>query len=179
VTALHRADLKPFEVYGGCKGWLALHAGATSKELAAAISRSESSLVKILSLERCIEPVKAAAAEGQLSVSDWYAMSRVSAAEQAALLAARLSGEITSRDQIEAQGRKSRNGHKPAVRVSRVKCAMPSGCVVTLQGNGEGLTLGEIIEELNHLLKAAKRAEDDGLDSKTFSAVLRDKAKAG
>jgi ParB family chromosome partitioning protein len=178
-TALHRADLKPYEVYCGAKSWLALHPGATAKELAEAISRSESSLVKILSLDRCIPPVKAAAAEGRLGVSDWYAMSRVGEADQAALLAARLSGRITSREQIEAQGRKSRNGGKPAVRVARVKCATPSGVMVTLAGEGEGLTLDDVIETLTELLKEAKKANDQGLDSKTFSAVMRDKAKAG
>jgi hypothetical protein len=56
---------------------------------------------------------------------------------------------------------------------------MPSGVVVTVAGTGEGMTLSDIIEELTQLLRAAKRAEQDGLDSKTFSAVLRDKAKAG
>jgi ParB/RepB/Spo0J family partition protein len=179
ITSLHKVGLRPYELLGGCKSWLALHPGVTIRELALAISRSESSLVKILSLDRCIEPVRAAAAEGRLGVSDWYAMSRLSAADQAALLSARLRGEITSRDELESRSRQARNGGKPAVRVSRVRCAMPSGVTVTLAGNGEGITLADVIETLTDLLKAARKANDDGLDSKTFSAVMRDRSKAG
>jgi ParB family transcriptional regulator, chromosome partitioning protein len=177
ITALHRADLKPFELYSGCKSWLELHPGMAAKGLAAAIDVTEAHLSKVLSLDKCIPPVKTAASEGKLGVSDWYAMSRASETDQALLLSAKLSGEITSREQMRDQTRKARNGGLPTVRVSRVKCAMPSGVSVTLAGVGQGLTLDDVIETLAELLKEAKKANDQGLDSKTFSAVMRDKSK--
>jgi ParB/RepB/Spo0J family partition protein len=176
VTALHRADLKPYEVYCGCKEWLRHHPAATAREMAAAIVRKEDYVSKVLSLDRCIQPVKDAAAEGKLGLSDWYAISRVSDAEQAVLLAAKLSG--ASRDELESRGRKARNGSRPSVRVARVRCQMPSGVMVTLAGEGEGMTLDDVIETLVELLKAARKANEEGLDSKTFQAVLKDKAKA-
>jgi ParB family chromosome partitioning protein len=176
VTSLHRADLKPYEVYCGFKEWLKHHPVATARELAAAIDRREDYVSRVLSLDRCIQAVKDAAAEGKLGLSDWNAISKVPDGEQAVLLAAKLNG--ASRDELESRGRKARNGGKPAVRVARVRCQMPSGVMVTLAGQGDGLTLSDIIEELTALLKEAKKADEQGLDSKTFSAVLRDKAKA-
>jgi hypothetical protein len=100
----------------------------------------------------------------------------VPGAEQAVLLAAKLSG--ASRDELESRGRKARNGGTPSVRVARVRCQMPSGVMVTLAGEGDGMTLDDVIETLVELLKAARKANEEGLDSKTFQAVLKDKAKA-
>jgi hypothetical protein len=74
--------------------------------------------------------------------------------------------------------KKARNKPGSNVRTSKVRCAMPSGVTITVVGQGEGMTLSEIIEELGLLLKEAKRAEEQGLDSKTWSAVLKDKAAA-
>ena len=55
---------------------------------------------------------------------------------------------------------------------------MGSGVCVTLAGVGQGLTLDDVIQTLTDLLKEAKRANEQGLDSRTFSAVMKDKAKA-
>jgi ParB/RepB/Spo0J family partition protein len=44
VNAVHRADLKPYEQYLGCKDWLALNPGATVAALAARIDRHPSIL---------------------------------------------------------------------------------------------------------------------------------------
>lgn len=56
---------------------------------------------------------------------------------------------------------------------------MGSGVSVMLAGVGQGLTLEDVIETLSDLLKEARKAKDQGLDSKTFTAVLKDKTKAG
>ncbi len=175
VTALHRADLTPFEVYAGCQEWRKHHPGATAKELAAAIDRTEAHVSKLLALDRCIPPVREAAASGKLGLSDWVAIAKVPEADQAALLAAKLAG--ASRDELERKGRQARHGGTPAVRVSRVKCSLPSGVSVTFAGQGAGLTLDDIIETLSELLKEAKKANERGLDSKTFAAVMRDMSK--
>jgi ParB/RepB/Spo0J family partition protein len=164
---LQRADLKPYEVYLGFKSWMELHPGATAKELADAVSRSEATVSMTMSLDKCIPAVREAAAQGKIGLKDWHAIRRVSAEEQPALLAAKLgrasAGEL----------KRLRKKPSDAVKVARVKCELGSGVVVTLAGVGEGLTLENVIETLSELLKEAKKANDQGLDSKTFSLALK------
>lgn len=174
ITALHRADLTSYEVYCGFQEWLKAHPGATAKELATALDRSEASVSRTLSLSKCICCVQQAAAQGKLGLKDWYAISQVPPEQQEAMLLAKLNG--ASAEQLERMRRKPSGS---TVRTSRVKCLMPSGVVVTLVGDGDGLTLDDVIQTLTDLLKEAKKANDQGLDSKTFTAVMKDKAKAG
>lgn len=172
VTALHRADLKPFEVFCGFCDWLKAHPGKTGKDLAAALDRSEASVSMTLSLSRCIRIVQEAAEAGQIGLKDWHAISQVPQDEQDALLMAKLQG--ASAEGLKRMRRKPSN----AVRTARVKCLMGSGVCVTLAGVGQGLTLEDIEETLAALLKEVRRGKEQGLDSKTFSAVMKDKAKA-
>ena len=176
VTSLHRADLKPYEQFVGCRDWLALNTGATVAELAAKISRDPSMLTRILSLSNCIPDVQAAAAENKLGPSEWYAIAKVPAAEQEAVLAAKLAG--ASRDEIEQRGRKLRNGQDGGGKVNRLRIPLGrQGRSVTIAGSN--LTLTEAIEILQEALKSARKAEGENLDAKTFERVMKDKAKAG
>jgi ParB family transcriptional regulator, chromosome partitioning protein len=177
VTALHRADLKPYEQYLGCKDWLALNPNATVKELAARIERDPSMLTRILSLHKCIPPVVAAAAEGKLGPSEWYAIAKVPEAEQAALLAAKLSG-TANRDQLEQRGRKARSGDAESIKVNRLKIPLGrQGRSVTIAG--KSLSLADAIELLQETLKFARKAQGENLDGRTWVQVMKDKAKAG
>jgi len=173
VTALHRADLKPYEQYLGCRDWLALNPGSTAKDLAARIDRDPSTLVRILALSRCVQPVQQAAAEGKLGPSEWYAISKVPDTEQQAMLAAKLAG--ASRDQLEQQGRKLRNGDTETIKVNRLKIPLgPQGRSVTVAGTN--LSLDDAIEILQETLKLARKAQSDKLDGKTWVQVMRKKA---
>ncbi len=96
VTALHRADLRPYEVYLGFVEWLRAHAGRTGKDLAAAIDRSEASVSMTLSLHRCIPAVKEAAKEGKIGLKDWYAISQGNEQQQVEMLAAKLNDTSTA-----------------------------------------------------------------------------------
>lgn len=173
ITALHHAGLKPYEQFCGFLAWLRANPGKGGKDLAAALDRSEASVSMTLSLSRCVKAVQEAAAAGKLGMKDWHAMSQVDEQQQLVMLEAKLNG-------TSAEGLK-RLRKKPAsaVRTARVKCAMPSGVMVTLAGEGGGLTLDDVIQTLSELLKAAKAAHVQGLDSKTFSAVMRDKSRLG
>jgi ParB-like chromosome segregation protein Spo0J len=84
-----------------------------------------------------------------------------------------------SRNELAARLRQNRRNAQatPAVRLSRVKCLLPSGIVIVV--SGEGLSLDDLIEALAEAQKEAKKAREQGLDSRTFQAVLRDKAKRG
>ncbi len=91
----------------------------------------------MLSLERDLATAAFDAVLGRRTVdiaveaSDCYAMSKSkSLTGQAKLLALKLAG--ASRDQIETQARKQRNG-TPAVVVGRIKCPLPSGTVVQVR----------------------------------------------
>jgi ParB family transcriptional regulator, chromosome partitioning protein len=175
ITSLLKAGLKPYELFLGCTGWREANPGGTFQELAERINRDASVVSRIVSLERCIPAVKEAAAAGVLSVSDWYAMSKVGDQEQHNLLAAKRAG--ASRDDLERQGRQARNGNGHAhKKVSRVKCQLANACV-TLAAEGDGLSLDDIIETLSEVLKEARKANDQGLSAKTFEKTLRDKAE--
>jgi ParB family chromosome partitioning protein len=174
VTALHRADLKPFEQFLGCRDWLALYPGATAKDLAARIDRDPSTLVRILSLSKCTQAVQQAAADGKLGPSEWYAIAKAPEAEQQAMLAAKLAG--ASRDQLE-QRRKARNGEARGIKVNRLKIPLGQGRSVSIAGNN--LSLADAIEILQEALKSARKAQGENLDGKTFAQVMKDKTRAG
>ena len=177
VTALHRADLKPYEQFLGLRDWAALNPGATAKGLSNRIDRDPSTLLRILSLAKCIQPVQQAAADGKLGPSEWYAISKVSTeAEQQAMLAAKLAGE--NRDQLERRGRKLRNGESSGVKVNRLKIPLgPQGRSVTIAGSN--LSLSDAIEILQETLRLAKKAQGENLDGKTWVQVMKQKAETG
>jgi ParB family chromosome partitioning protein len=176
-SSSHTRGLSQYEEFIGFSEWLKLNAGATAKDLAGRIHRDEPTISKILSLAKCIEAVRQAAADGKIGYSKWWTVSKLPPDEQPALLAQLLSG--ATRDELERESRRRRNGGgKPAVRVSRVKCPMPNGIAVAFTGEGEGMLLSDLIDTLAELLKEAKRANDQGLDARTFQAVMRDRAKA-
>jgi ParB/RepB/Spo0J family partition protein len=177
VNALHRADLTHHEKYLGYKNWLELNPGATVAALAARIDRHPSMLTRVLSLERCIAPVQAAASEGKLGPSEWYAIGKLPEGEQAQMLAAKLAG--ASRDQLEQRGRKLRNGGEAnGIRVSKLRIPLGAqGRSVTIAGSN--LSLDDAIEMLQETLKFARKAQGENLDGKTWVRVMTDKAKAG
>jgi ParB/RepB/Spo0J family partition protein len=173
VTSLHRTDLTPFEQYAGCRDWLLLNPGATAKDLAIRINRDPSTLVRILSLSRCVPAVQQAAAEGKLGPSEWYAIAKMPQEEQETLLAAKLAG--ASRDQLEQRGRKLRNGEGNGVRVRRLAIPLGQGRSVTIAGSN--LSLDDAIEILQETLRFARKAQAENLDGKTWAQVAKQKAK--
>ena len=108
----------------------------------------------------------------KVGISDVYAASKLGEAEQAELLRLKFSG--ASRDAIEQAGRKSRNGKATAIKLSRVKIAMPQGASVVVSGNDLGMP--ELVELLSQTLAAARKAAEQ-FDVKTFQSMMRDKAK--
>jgi ParB family chromosome partitioning protein len=174
ITSLHKADLKPYEQFLGCRDWLALNPGATAMDLAARIDRDPSMLVRILSLGRCIEPVQQAAADSKLGPSEWYAISKVPETEQQAMLAAKLAG--ASRDQLEQQARRLRKGEAPGIKVNRLK--IPLGQDRSLTIAGSNLSLDDAIEMLQDTLKCARKAQSEKLDGKTWAQVMKQKVKS-
>ncbi len=174
VSFLHRADLKHYEFFVTCKEWLNMNPQATAKELAGKIDRDASTLAVSLSLTRCVPSVHQAAAEGKLGPSEWYAISKVPATEQEAMLAAKLAG--ASRDQLASRGRKIRSSETSGIKVNRLKVPLgQDGRSVTIAGSN--LSLDDAIEILQETLKFARKAQSDNLDGRTWVQVMQQKAK--
>ena len=170
---MHRADLSGYEKWLACAELIGMNTDWQMKDLADHLKLDPSMVTRLLSPSRCIAAWQDALKAGKVGISDCYAASRLPESEQAGLLALKLNG--ATRDDLERAGRKKRNGTS-AVRVSRIKCPLPSGSVV--QVSGEEISLDDMIEAIVELLKEAKKASEQGLDARTFQAVMRDKARA-
>lgn len=174
-SAIHTRGLSAYEEYFGASQWMALNPGATAEGLGERIGRKPAMMSRILSLGRCIPAVKEAAKAGLLGVTEWNEFSKCSEQQQQELLAARLSGQVSSRDELTRAARKGRSGSAPAVKLSRVKIAMPQGATVVI--SGKELTMAGVVELLTETLKEARKAAEQ-YDVKTWQSMMKDKAKA-
>ncbi|MCE9565754.1 MAG: ParB/RepB/Spo0J family partition protein [Planctomycetes bacterium] len=174
TSFFHREDLSAYEKYLACADLMAANPSWQMKDLAETLKLDASMVTRILSPSKCIEPWVMAFKAGQVGVSDVYAASKLPEADQAGLLALKLSG--ATRDQLEQASRKARTTAAPAVKLSRISCQLPGG--VTVAVSGKEVSLDEAIESLSEVLKAAKKARDEGLTAKSWTSAMKDKAKA-
>lgn len=171
---LQRKDLTGFQKWILCSELLSENSDWQMRDLAAHLHLDPSMVTRLLSPSKCIEAARQALREGKIGITDCYAISKLPEAGQAGLLAMKLSG--ASREDIEAAGRKTRTAAASgSVKVSRLRCALPSG--IAVQFTGEGLSLEDALEAMKDLTAELKRAIEQGLDSKTVVRVLADKAK--
>lgn len=175
VENMQRTDLTGFEQWTACAELMCMNPSWQMKDLADSLNLDPSTVTRILSPSKCIQEVQDALQAGKVTISDAYAISKLPREKQAGLLALRLSG--ANREQLEQAGRRERAPKAEAVKVGRVKCALSSGVCITAAG--DGLSLDGLIDSLAEALREAKKAREQGLDAKTFQAVMRDKAKAG
>jgi ParB family transcriptional regulator, chromosome partitioning protein len=168
ATAIHRADLTGHEKWLACAELMRMNPQWQLAELAKFLHLSAPSITKLMSPSKCSLGWQEALAAGRVGISDCYAASGLPEADQAALLALKLSG--ASRDEIVHAGRKSRNGDTPAVKVTRVKLLLPSGvCIVA---SGAGLSLDDLIVSLSQAGIEAKKARSMDQDIKSFQAMM-------
>jgi ParB/RepB/Spo0J family partition protein len=173
---MHRADLSGYEKWLACTEIMCMNPTWQMRELAQNLTLDASMITRLLSPSKCIVAAQDALRDGKVGISDCYAISKLPESEQSGLLALKLSG--ASRDTIEQAGRKKRAvTTSGGVKLSRIRAVLPSG--VSIVASGEALSLDDLIESLGEAQKEAKKARDQGLDAKTFSAVMRDKAKKG
>jgi len=175
LSAVHRKGLSDYERVHGMKRIAAAHPDWSNKRIAEEVVMDPSMVGRMLPSGELIPAVEDAFKAGLIGISDRYNISLLSPAEQQVPLELKLFG--ASRDEVARESRKRRNGKGAAqVRASKIKCPLPSGIVIT--ASGADLSLDDFIEALGAVLKEAKKALEQGLDSKTFAAVVRDKAKA-
>lgn len=170
---LKRKELPAYRKWQLCADLLSGNPDWQLKDLAEALCLDPSMVTRLVSPGKCIEAVQQALRDDKIGISDCYAISKRPESEQAALLALKLSG--ASRDTVEKAGRKAPKGNAAIVKLARVKCLLPSG--VAIVASGEALSLDDLIESLAEAQREAKKARDQGLDAKTFQAVMRGKAK--
>lgn len=171
---IHRADLSGYEKWLACTEILCGNPGWTQRELAKHLHLSESMVVRLLSPSKTSAAWQEALKAGKCGLSDCYAAAKLPESEQASLLSMKLAG--ASRDAIEQAGRKSRHSKPDSVRVTRCKCPLSSGTCVTV--SGAAMSLSDMIEAMQELLKKAKRASEQGWDCVTFQRACKAEAKA-
>jgi ParB/RepB/Spo0J family partition protein len=172
---LQRNELNGHEKWRLCADLMSDNASWQLKDLAEHLHLDPSMVTRLLSPSKCITAWQEALSAGKVGISDCYAASKLNESEQSELLRLKLSG--ASRDAIEQAGRRKRTPAAATVRLSRIKAMLPSGVVIV--ASGEGLTLDDLIQSFGDALREAKKAREQGLDARTFQAVLRDKAKKG
>jgi ParB family chromosome partitioning protein len=147
----------------------------TARHLSEALQVSEGSLSRTLALLSLPEELQQQVNAGILEPSKAYLIGQESDPAKQAELASLARG--VSRDSLSDAIRKRQVAEGTAEkRMSRVTCPLPSG--VTVVVSGEALSLDGVIAALADAQKEARKARDQGLDAKTFQAVLKDKAKA-
>ena len=168
-----RADLTDNERWLTCKELRDANPQWQLQDLAGHLHLSPGTITKLMSPAKCSVAWQEALAAGRVGIGDCYAASGLPEADQAALLTLKLSG--ASRDAIVHAGRKSRNGNTPSVKVTRVKCQLPSGvCIVA---SGKGLSLDDLIESLGSAQSEAKKTRAQDGDIRSFQAGMNAKSK--
>jgi ParB family chromosome partitioning protein len=151
--------------------------GCTNRELAKALGVSDSIVGDAFYLLTLPQDVQEQVNTGALDASKASLIAQVEndphrQRELAAL------GAGMSRTNLIARLKKNRRDTQQTalIRVNSVRCALPSSIAVTVKGKELGLD--EVIDALGEAQKEARKARDQNLDVKTWSAVMRDRARA-
>ena len=152
--------------------------GCTNRELAKELGVSDSLVGDCLDLLTLPPDVQEQVNSGALDASKGSLIAQMeSDPHRQRELAAAGTGMSRAKllARIRQKGRDTRQD--PLDRVNSIRCPLPSGITVVVKGNG--ISLDDASQALAELIKAMKKASQEGLDSKTFQAVLKDKSKAG
>jgi ParB family transcriptional regulator, chromosome partitioning protein len=173
IENVMREELKDAELYLACKKLMARHTEWLKKDLAAELHFDPSMMTRIFLVDELIPEAKEAFLNGAFGFSKAYVIAKGSKQDQQQKLAGILGG--ATRDAVERQGRMTRS-KSPAIKMSRVKIAMPQGASVVVTGSS--LSISDVVDLLSQTLREARKAAEQ-YDVKTFQNMMRDKAKAG
>ncbi|HLN29757.1 MAG TPA: ParB/RepB/Spo0J family partition protein [Gemmataceae bacterium] len=171
---------QPFSEIARGKLWLAIREenGWTNVQLAQDLGVSASLLTKVFGNLENSEEIQQMVEDGGLSLRDGYYLSRIEDVTERLRLAHEIAAGRVKAESVAGLVRKQKapdNNATPPARVSRITCPLPSGVTVTISGHE--LSLDDAIEAAGELLKVMKKASQENLDGKTFSAVCARKAK--
>ncbi len=173
VSAYHRSPLGGYEQAYILRDMTEAEPGVTNKDLAEEMQIDGSMPTRLLSLFDCIPEVQEAAKAGKIGVTVWYTISR--SADQLAALQAALSG--SSRDELQRENRKQKNGNGKAATVTAktIPVVLGNGLAVTFKA--ENVSLSMALDALADIKQVLKDAIDDDHDARTFTALMKKRAK--
>jgi ParB family transcriptional regulator, chromosome partitioning protein len=141
------------------------------KDIARLLSMDPGAVSRYLKPLGMIAPIKDAYLAGALNLAQVCALDG-DERQQHDLYAEFQSGRVTTCADIKRVRQRRTDGDQP--KAARLICPLPSGHVVTVRG--DALTLSDAIEAVQEWLKAARKAEAEGIDIKTFARICKDKA---
>jgi ParB family chromosome partitioning protein len=151
--------------------------GCTARQLAKELGVDESLVGDYLSLLRLPSDVQEQVNSGVLHMSKASLIAQQESDPDRQREFAAQAKNI-SRSTLAARIKRMQRGEQQEeVRVNSLRCPLPTGTTVVLKGRE--LTLSDAIKALTDLLRAMKKASEDGIDGSTFSRICRDKAKTG
>jgi hypothetical protein len=173
VSAFHRSPLGGYDQANILRSMRQAQPGITNKALAEDMQIDPSMPTMLLSLFGCIPEVQEAAQAGEIGVTHWYAISR--SPDQLSALRDALNG--ASRDTLERENRRRRNGSGKAATVtaSSIPLMLSSGIAITFKR--EGITLAMALDALTEVRKELDDAIKRDHDAKTFAALMKKRAK--
>ena len=144
---------------------------------------SESSISRAISLLQLPKDLQQQVNDGTLDARRGYLLSQERDPVRLRELASQAMA--LSRDELARQVRQAKTQQAPASKkkastrsqLKRIVCPLASGVSITV--SGADLSLDDFIESLSEAQREAKRAREQSLDAKTFTAVMKDKAKKG
>lgn len=173
VENIQRENLSQQEIALICKDLV--EGGLSQKQVAVQLGKNEPWASRYMSPWRCIQAWQDAFLSNAVSVADCAVAAQATEQEQHEMLAAKFGARVSA-DELRRRVQRAR---RPSSEVRRgsVKCPLPSGLTVTVTGNA--FSLSEAADALLDAGKHIKKAIAEGLDAKTFEAVMKQKRKGG
>lgn len=166
----HRLNLNPVEL---CAAYLVLMRlmKINATELAQTVSKSKTYVSNVLSIDGLGAEAKQLIREGRVGLAKAAMLARLSPEEQQLATKKLLGGRLT-REQLERLSSKNKPNGKA---VRRVTLETPVATMSLVSKTK--LTIDELLELLQTLVRECKRARSQSLDLSTLSSILRDRAK--
>lgn len=173
---VHRAGLSDQEKVRACETLLALEPGLDQKGLASRLKVDAATISKWLCVRegRAIPAVREAFFAKQIGLAAAYPISQAPATHQPELLARALAG--ATRDELAGAVKRRRCESSPGPKLGHIRCPLPTG--VTINFAGTALSLDTVIDALAEAQRAAKKARDEGLDARTWQAIMTQKSQS-
>lgn len=163
----HRLDLNPMEL---CDSYLRLMEGDGLKatELASVVSKSKTYVSNVLSLSTLSPRAQQLIRDGKIGLAKGALLARLGEEALQKALDELENGNM-SRASLEQKASKKRGTDKP---VRRVALELPTA-TISLIGKSK-ISVEQLIELLQELVKHCRKARSQGLDLSTLASILRD-----
>jgi hypothetical protein len=172
ISAIQRED---WPLADKCEWVIEMSKSMTGKDLAAELGVDPAMISNWKAYDRLIPQAKEAVREERLKLRSMVSIAQLPPEGQIELLAESLSGATA--EQTARESRKRRNGTDKAatVKASSIPVVLTNGIAITFKA--EGLTLAMALDVLADIKQLLKDAIDHDHDARTFSALMKKRAK--